>query len=666
MTIAICLTAQWAAAQPLGSFTWQLQPFCNRVTVTVTQNGSIYTLDGTEDQCGAPQKAPLVGVAAPNPDGSIGFGLNIVAPSGQPVPVQARISIATLSGTWSDNAGNGGTFAFGANTGGSARPVAAAPGDVTGVSAGTGLTGGGTAGDVLLAVDPAVVQSRVTTACPAGQALRSIAQNGTAACEPIAGTAGGDITAVIAGAGLLGGAASGDATLDVAFGGTGTANLAARSDHTHAVGAVSAVGVGPDALRLNTGIQNTAMGFQAMNDNTTGTFNTAVGFQALQNNVSGQSSTAMGFRSLDLSTANENTGLGSFAMSNTTSGGQNTAIGFSTLSGNTTGTQITALGFNAEVSANNLVNATAIGARAVVNQSNSLVLGSINGLNGATSHVNVGIGTTTPQGRLEIATEGVANEFIVRAAFAIPQLIGRASNGTLAAPSVVVSGDRLMSLEGEGFDTAAFRPGANIEILAAEDWSTTAHGGRIDFWTVPNGSTAPQRRMTIHQDGRVAIGTTAPADVLHVNGDVRVGNCVRNSAGTQIAGTCASDARFKRDITPFPSLLDRVARLQPVNYFWRADQFPDRAWSAERTYGLVAQDVETVMPDLVRTMEDGYKAVDYSKLPLVLLQAVRELKAANDALTEQNAALARESRALADRLAALEGRLSPEPVARVK
>jgi len=84
-----------AEAQPLGSFTWQLQPHCNRVTVTVTQSGGLYTLDGTDDQCGAAQQAPLVGVAAPNPDGTIGFGLNIVSPSGQPIPVQARISIST-------------------------------------------------------------------------------------------------------------------------------------------------------------------------------------------------------------------------------------------------------------------------------------------------------------------------------------------------------------------------------------------------------------------------------------------------------------------------------------------------------------------------------------------------------------------------------------------
>ena len=110
-------------AQPLGSFTWQLQPFCNRVTVNVRQDGAVYTLDGYDDQCGAAQRAAIVGLAMPNPDGTIGFGLNVVTPAGQPVSVEARITLASLSGTWTDSGGNTGAFAFGANTGGSPRPA---------------------------------------------------------------------------------------------------------------------------------------------------------------------------------------------------------------------------------------------------------------------------------------------------------------------------------------------------------------------------------------------------------------------------------------------------------------------------------------------------------------------------------------------------------------
>lgn len=113
-----------AEAQPLGSFTWQLQPFCNRVTVSVTQNGGVYTLDGYDDQCGAGQRAPLVGMATPNPDGTIGFGLHIVTvPGGKSVHVDARMSLATFGGPWTDSAGNSGTLVLNGSGTGAARAV---------------------------------------------------------------------------------------------------------------------------------------------------------------------------------------------------------------------------------------------------------------------------------------------------------------------------------------------------------------------------------------------------------------------------------------------------------------------------------------------------------------------------------------------------------------
>lgn len=99
------------STQPLGTYRWQLQPYCNIVTLAVVQQGGQYQLDGQDDQCGATVRASVVGLAYPNPDGSIGFGLTIVtAPGATPVHVNAAIAIASLSGSWRDSAGNTGTF----------------------------------------------------------------------------------------------------------------------------------------------------------------------------------------------------------------------------------------------------------------------------------------------------------------------------------------------------------------------------------------------------------------------------------------------------------------------------------------------------------------------------------------------------------------------------
>ncbi|MBI5498972.1 MAG: hypothetical protein HY907_01925 [Deltaproteobacteria bacterium] len=104
-------------------------------------------------------------------------------------------------------------------------------GDITGVTAGTGLTGGGSSGDVSLEVDAALVP--MVGACPTGEFVRS-AGSGAWECAAVTSSAGGDITAVAAGEGMSGGGNTGDVTLDVAFGGSGTAPIAARADHSHA------------------------------------------------------------------------------------------------------------------------------------------------------------------------------------------------------------------------------------------------------------------------------------------------------------------------------------------------------------------------------------------------------------------------------------------------
>jgi hypothetical protein len=139
--------------------------------------------------------------------------------------------------------------------------------------------------------------------------------------------------------------------------------------------------------------------------------------------------------------------------------------------------------------------------------------------------------------------------------------------------------------------------------------------------------------------GNVGIGTPTPADRLHAVGDIRVGTgttgCVKDADATVIAGVCSSDRRLKERITPFPRALENVAKLQPVNFYWRANEYADRHLGSGQTFGLIAQDVEQVLPDLVTTDEQGFKAVRYNALPMHMLQAIKDLKAENDELKER-------------------------------
>jgi hypothetical protein len=158
-----------------------------------------------------------------------------------------------------------------------------------------------------------------------------------------------------------------------------------------------------NAGRIDNVLNNSSFGYLSSNSNSTGVNNSSFGMKALTSNSTGHMNTSIGAYSLFSNTiANGNVAIGEAALYLNTSGQYNTAVGRAALLNNITGERNTAIGEGAEVSVGNLSFATAIGSRAYVEQSNSLVLGSINGVNGALVDINVGIGTTKPDSKLHI------------------------------------------------------------------------------------------------------------------------------------------------------------------------------------------------------------------------------------------------------------------------
>jgi hypothetical protein len=264
---------------------------------------------------------------------------------------------------------------------------------------------------------------------------------------------------------------------------------------------------------------------------------------------------------------------------------------------------------------------------------------------------NVGIGTTFPQATLDMVKESPGALEIALTRYAgtstsgEPNIVLRTARGTLAAPSAVQAGDELGGLAATGYGATEFgNAGAGFGAFAAENWTDTAQGSALGLAATPIGSSDAQVNMILLPGGNVGIGTFTEfptiTDKLQVFGDIRVGTtgtngCIKDFGGNPIAGTCSSDRRFKKDIKPFDHVLDRLTSLQPVHYFWRASEFPERNFGNAQAYGLIAQDVEEVLPELVVTNEDGFKAVNYSELPLVTIQAVKDLKTENDALKQR-------------------------------
>jgi hypothetical protein len=253
---------------------------------------------------------------------------------------------------------------------------------------------------------------------------------------------------------------------------------------------------------------------------------------------------------------------------------------------------------------------------------------------------NVGIGTSSPSQKLEVNGQGLfktgTNDLI------------RVLSDSGAMEIVRASGDAYIDLKSTD----------------AEDWDvrlqSVGTGGTFSILT--NGA----ERARINSSGNFLVGTTSTFDVTsgattqlygqcavyntgspntlmsfyNSSQSARVGFIGSNGNSTQY--NSGSDYRLKDDVTNISQALTTISNLRPVTFKWKVSH------DLGLFSGFIAHELQDVWPEAVSGEKDAmcsdgvtpdYQAVDQSKLVPLLVAAIQELKADNDAMKERIAAL---------------------------
>ena len=404
--------------------------------------------------------------------------------------------------------------------------------------------------------------------------------------------------------------------------------------------------IGDVAMHVNSdGEENAALGVSALYNNTTGSFNCSVGAESLDRNETGNSNVAVGMSALkwnldnsnlvavgdsalyhngnndSLSTdGTNNVALGSKTLFSNTRGQKNTAIGSGSLYSNETGSYNTVVGYNAEGyngsgDRNTIIGTNAGSTPLGSNRSGSIFIGYNAGyfetaddklyiensfssnplIYGDFNSDVIGI-----NGNLGVRTESPAKEIHIK-------------DGPDGDSDVYM---RLQSI-GENND-------AVIEYYenTAKAMSIHYSGSDNALHLIDLTQTNPATRFTFLRNGKAGIGVDNPGNILTIK---------QSSATDPIADswTTYSSRRWKTNIHTIENALETVTRLRGVYYDWKAN--------GQHDIGLIAEEVGTVLPEIVQYEENGVdaKSVDYARLVPVLIEAVKELKAENHRLNKE-------------------------------
>ena len=391
---------------------------------------------------------------------------------------------------------------------------------------------------------------------------------------------------------------------------------------------------GANALfNLSSGIDNTAVGFDALFSTNAGSENTAVGVAALSSNTTGRTNTAIGYETLTRNTGNNNTAIGGNALlSNTTghdntatglnalfnnvSGISNTADGEAALRGNVTGADNTAVGISALENNNGSFN-TAVGASALDSNTsgNSNTAAGLNAL-----FFNTTGSDNTAQGVNALLNNSVGGNNSAQGAFAL-QANGAGHDNTAQG---------FQSLKGNTSGNNNVAVGSNAGA------NVTTGGNNIHLGANVVGANSDANTIRIGKQG-----TQKSTFIAGIAGTAVSGTTVVVGSNGKL-GVATSSRRFKESIKPMDKVSEAILALQPVTFRYKDEIDPDGV----PQFGLIAEEVEKIDPDLVVKDEDGkVNTVRYEAVNAMLLnEFLKEHRRSEEQRIELEAKLAQQQK----------------------
>jgi len=223
----------------------------------------------------------------------------------------------------------------------------------------------------------------------------------------------------------------------------------------------------------------------------------------------------------------------------------------------------------------------------------------VNGKGLMVSSGNLGIGTTAPVTSLELE--------------------GPSANWNETTPGTGVgsihldpgsAADHFGSAITWGASDASNGDNAQAGIYVRSDGG---YGTKMYLSTTDSYASGSKSRLFINHNGDIGINNTAPTYKLHVTGTIRT-NAINET----------SDARLKTEVTQLSDALAKVMAMRGVNYMWKYNEYPEMELDTTIQFGLIAQELEKVVPQLVKVDKEGWRSIEYSHIIPLLIEGMKE------------------------------------------